>query len=80
MTNEKLSTLTVAAFNAMSDAEQHEVVDFYNSDECTVDFSETDLDLFNAIMDVDFVDFNEDFDKRHPDYKPTPAVTVSDFE
>lgn len=80
MTNEKLSTLTVEAFNAMSDAEQHEVLDFINSDECTVDLSETDLDLFNAIMDVDLVDFNKDFDKRHPDYKPIPSVVVSEFE
>lgn len=80
MTNEKLSTLTVEAFNAMSDAEKHEVVDFYNSDECTIDLSETNLDLFNAITDVDLADFEKDFDERHPDYKPIPAVTVSEFE
>lgn len=80
MTNEKLSTLTVEAFNAMSDKEQHEVLDFINSDECTIDLSETDLDLFNAIMDVDLADFEKDFAERHPDYKPIPAVVVSDFE
>lgn len=80
MTNFKLSTLTVEAFNAMSDAEQHEVLNFFNSDECTVELDETYPELFNAIMDVDLKDFEKDFDKKHPDYKPIPAVVCSDFE
>ena len=80
MNNEKLSTLTVEAFNAMSDEEQHEVVDFFNSDECTIDLSETYPELFDAIMEVDLADFEKDFNEKHPDYKPIKAVVCSDFE
>lgn len=63
MTNEKLSTLTVADFNAMSDAEKHEVLDFYNSDECTIELYDTNRDLFYAVMDIDFADFQKDLAK-----------------
>lgn len=80
MTNFELSTLSVAAFNAMSDAEQHEVLNFFNSDECTVELDETYPELFEAIMTVDFNDFEREYAKQHPDHKPPKVVICSDFE
>lgn len=59
MTNEKLESLTLEAFNKMTVEEQRKVAEFYNEDECTVDFEETNPDLHDAIMLVDFEAFDE---------------------
>lgn len=75
MTNTELETLTLEAFNKMTVEEQRKVAEFYNEDECTVDFEETNPALHEAIMWVDFEAFDEE---NGSEIKPSVSVLYND--